>query len=46
MSTDKRILITGGAGSCGTFLTDSFLERGYEITVLDRDVEPLEIHGE
>ncbi len=41
MSTDKRILITGGAGSCGTFLTDSFLERGYEITVLDRDVEPL-----
>jgi nucleoside-diphosphate-sugar epimerase len=41
MSADKRILITGGAGSCGTFLTDSFLKRGYEVTVLDRDVEPL-----
>jgi len=41
MNAEKRILITGGAGSCGMFLTDSFLERGYEVTVLDRDVAPL-----
>jgi len=41
MSAEKRILITGGAGSCGVFLTDSLLERGYEVTVLDRDVESL-----
>ena len=41
MSAGKRILITGGAGSCGTFLTDSLLERGYEVTVFDRDIEPL-----
>ena len=41
MSAGKRILITGGAGSCGMFLTDSLLERGYEVTVLDRDVTPM-----
>ena len=41
MSAGKRILITGGAGSCGVFLTDSFLERGYEVTVFDKNVEPL-----
>ncbi|MCK5352642.1 NAD(P)-dependent oxidoreductase [bacterium] len=41
MSAGKRILITGGAGSCGVFLTESLLERGYKVTVLDRDVEPL-----
>ena len=41
MSAGKRILITGGAGSCGMFLTDSLLERGYEVTVLDKDIEPL-----
>ena len=41
MNAGKRILITGGAGSCGVFLTDSFLERGYEVTVIDRDVESL-----
>lgn len=41
MSAGKKILITGGAGSCGVFLTDSFLERGYEVTVFDKNVEPL-----
>jgi len=41
MSAGKRILITGGAGSCGMFLTDSLLKRGYEVTVLDKDIEPL-----
>ena len=41
MSAVKRILITGGAGSCGAFLTDSLLGQGYEVTVFDKDVEPL-----
>lgn len=41
MSAGKRILITGGAGSCGSHLTDSLLKRGYEVTVLDKDVQPL-----
>jgi UDP-glucose 4-epimerase len=41
MNAGKNILITGGAGSCGMFLTESFLERGYEVTVLDRDTRPL-----
>jgi len=41
MSAGKRILITGGAGSCGMFLTDSLLKRGYEVTVFDRDIAPV-----
>lgn len=36
-----RVLITGGAGSCGRYLTVSLLDRGYEVSVIDRDVEPL-----
>ncbi|MGD8352705.1 MAG: NAD(P)-dependent oxidoreductase [Pseudomonadota bacterium] len=43
MNAGKKILITGGAGSCGLFLTTSFLERGYEVVVFDQDVEPLSI---
>ena len=41
MSAGKRVLITGGGGSCGLFLTDSLLKQGYEVTVLDIDVQPL-----
>jgi len=41
MSDVKRILITGGAGSCGLFLTRSFLDGGYEVIALDKNVEPL-----
>jgi UDP-glucose 4-epimerase len=41
MSAVKRILVTGGAGSCGLFLTDSLLKKGYEVTVLDMDVQAL-----
>ena len=41
MSAGRKILITGGAGSCGLFLTDSLLKQGYEVTVLDIDVQPL-----
>jgi len=36
-----RILLTGGAGSCGRYLTTSLLGRGYEVRVIDKDVEPL-----
>ena len=43
MSADNRILVTGGAGSCGVFLTDSLLERGYEVTVFDKDTGPLQL---
>ncbi|MGY4399001.1 dTDP-L-rhamnose 4-epimerase [Sphingomonas sp. UYAg733] len=33
--TGKHALITGGAGFIGSHLTDTLLERGYEVTVLD-----------
>lgn len=38
----KKILITGGAGSCGLFLTTSLLKRGYEVVVFDKNVEPVQ----
>jgi len=41
MSAGKKILITGGAGSCGQYLTARMLENGYEVSVLDRDVGSL-----
>lgn len=41
-----RILITGGAGSCGRYLTASLLGRGYEVRVIDKDVEPLRPLGD
>jgi len=41
MTPAGKILITGGAGSCGRHLTASLLGRGYEVRVIDKDVEPL-----
>ena len=41
MTSAGKILITGGAGSCGRYLTASLLGRGYEVRVIDKDVEPL-----
>ncbi len=46
MKPARRILITGGAGSCGRYLTAALLGRGYEIRVLDKDVEPLRNVGD
>lgn len=41
MAQGHNILIAGGAGSCGRFLTASLLERGHEVRVIDKDVGPL-----
>ncbi len=41
MTPNNKILITGGAGSCGKYLTASLLSKGYEVRVLDKNVEPL-----
>jgi len=41
-----KILITGGAGSCGRYLTASLLGRGYEVRVIDKDVESLRPLGD
>ena len=46
MTPAGKILITGGAGSCGRVLTASLLGRGYEVRVIDKDVEPLRRLGD
>jgi UDP-glucose 4-epimerase len=38
----RKILITGGAGSCGRYLTASLLGRGYEVRVIDKHLESLQ----
>ena len=40
----ERILITGGAGFIGRFVTDELLRRGNEVRVLDSLIE--QVHGE
>jgi len=42
MKQGTKILVTGGAGSCGRFLTSWLLEQGCNVRVLDRDVSPLQ----
>jgi UDP-glucose 4-epimerase len=41
MTNGTTILITGGAGSCGRYLTASLLERGHAVHVIDKNVAPL-----
>ena len=41
MSKESKILITGGAGSCGRYLAARLLENGHAVRVIDKDVEPL-----
>jgi UDP-glucose 4-epimerase len=42
MTPKNRILITGGAGSCGRYWTASLLAQGHEVKVIDKDVGPLQ----
>jgi UDP-glucose 4-epimerase len=42
MTPKNRILITGGAGSCGRYWTASLLAQGHEVRVIDKDVGPLQ----
>lgn len=39
----ERILITGGAGFIGRFVTDELLRRGHEVRILDSLIE--QVHG-
>jgi UDP-glucose 4-epimerase len=41
MTSRHKILITGGAGSCGRHLVVSLLSQGHEVRVIDKDVSPL-----
>lgn len=40
----EKVLVTGGAGFIGSHTTDLFMERGYQVTILD-NLEP-QVHGE
>lgn len=42
MNQAVKILLTGGAGSCGSYWTAALLNKGYEVRVMDRDVSPLQ----
>jgi len=41
MTSQQKILITGGAGSCGQHMVVSLLSKGHEVRVIDKDVSPL-----
>src|SRR4030067_1500135 len=41
MTSQYKILIPGGAGSCGKHLVVSLLSQGHEVRVIDKDVSPL-----
>jgi UDP-glucose 4-epimerase len=42
MTPNHKVLITGGAGSCGRYLTASLLSQGHEVRVIDKDVGSLQ----
>ena len=42
MTPNQKVLITGGAGSCGRYLTASLLAQGHEVRVIDKDVGSLQ----
>ena len=46
MAPNNKILITGGAGSCGKYLAVSLLAKGHDVRVLDKNVEPLRSLGD
>ena len=35
-----KILITGGAGFIGSHLIESYLEKGYEVAIVDKEIKP------
>jgi UDP-glucose 4-epimerase len=41
MKPGSKVLITGGAGSCGRYVTAWLLARGHAVRVIDRNVGPL-----
>lgn len=44
MGTMKQILITGGCGFIGRYVTEELLEQGYKVRVLDSLID--QVHGE
>jgi len=46
VAPNNKILITGGAGSCGKYLAVSLLAKGHDVRVLDKNVEPLRSLGD
>jgi len=42
MKQGTKILVTGGAGSCGRFLTSWLLTQNCSVRVLDREIAPLQ----
>ncbi|BDD01117.1 SDR family oxidoreductase [Persicobacter psychrovividus] len=42
---EKRILITGGLGNLGSWLTQHFISAGYKVTVLARKMRDVKIKG-
>lgn len=44
LSVNKRVLVTGGCGFIGRYVTSELLENGYQVRVLDSFVE--QVHGQ